>query len=139
MENKDRSIFRKNIGRCLLNKAGDPFLKWWEIDLTPRRARTLHGAKVDTAKKEKLEKKISNYLRGNFSFAVVRVDDKKRRLTLEAKLISTLSLCKECKPSVRWLGAHSPLLKIRESGLWQVQGLYGAPLTVKDFVYLQGR
>jgi len=25
MENKDRSIFRKNIGRALLARAGDPY------------------------------------------------------------------------------------------------------------------
>jgi hypothetical protein len=29
-ENKDRSIFRKNIGRALLKRAGDPFLEQWE-------------------------------------------------------------------------------------------------------------
>ena len=137
MENKDRSIFRKNIGRCLLNKTKDPFLKWWEIDLTPKQARDLHGRRVDGIKKEKLEKEISKYLRDNFSFATVRVDDKKRRLSLEAKLVSTLSLCGECKPSGAWLGRYSPLKKIRESGLWQVQGLCGEPLNVKDFVYLQ--
>ena len=39
MENKDRSIFRKNIGRALLNKSHDPFLKQWEIDLTPKDSR----------------------------------------------------------------------------------------------------
>jgi hypothetical protein len=137
MENKDRSIFRKNIGRCLLNKARDPFLKLWEIDLTPKHARDLHGAKVDGAKKEKLEKEISKYLRDNFSFVVVKVGDKKQRLALESKLVSTLSLCEECKPSHNWLGLHSPLQKIRESGLWQVQGLYGVPLSAEDFVYLE--
>ena len=29
-ENKDRSIFRKNIGRCFLNKSHDPFLEQWD-------------------------------------------------------------------------------------------------------------
>ncbi|MEW6181487.1 MAG: hypothetical protein AB1522_16360 [Chloroflexota bacterium] len=28
----DRSIFRKNIGRAILNKKKDPYLKVWEID-----------------------------------------------------------------------------------------------------------
>jgi len=139
MENKDRSIFRKNIGRCLLNKTKDPFLKWWEIDLTPKQARDLHGRRVDGIKKEKLEKEISKYLRDNFSFVVVEVKNKKQRLELEAKLVSTLSLCEECKLSSAWLGRYSPLQKIRESGLWQVQGLYGEPLSAKDFVYLQDR
>lgn len=31
--NKDRSIFRKNIGRALLTKAMDSFLQQWELDL----------------------------------------------------------------------------------------------------------
>jgi hypothetical protein len=31
--NKDRSIFRKNIGRALLNRVGDPFLAQWEWTL----------------------------------------------------------------------------------------------------------
>lgn len=61
----ERSIFRKNIGRCLLNKRKDPFLKLWEIDLTPKAARDLHGKKVDAIKKERLEKGISKYLQDN--------------------------------------------------------------------------
>src|SRR6476646_10177585 len=39
VENKDRSIFRKNIGRALLNKDNDPFLSDWELDLTARKAK----------------------------------------------------------------------------------------------------
>ena len=31
-ENKDRSIFRKNIGRALLSRDHDPFLEQWELD-----------------------------------------------------------------------------------------------------------
>ena len=30
----ERSIFRKNIGRALLNRAGDPYLSVWEMDFT---------------------------------------------------------------------------------------------------------
>src|SRR4051812_919707 len=33
-ENKNRSIFRKNIGRCILNRSSDQFLAEWEIDRT---------------------------------------------------------------------------------------------------------
>jgi len=36
VENKDRSIFRRNIGRALLNRDHDPFLAFWEVDLTSR-------------------------------------------------------------------------------------------------------
>src|SRR3990172_11224900 len=30
-ENKNRSIFRKNIGRCLLNKDNNPYLSNWDL------------------------------------------------------------------------------------------------------------
>lgn len=40
MENKDRSIFRKNIGRALLNKKPDPYAAVWELDFHER-----YGAK----------------------------------------------------------------------------------------------
>ena len=35
-ENKDRSIFRKNIGRALLASLDDPYLETWNLDLTTR-------------------------------------------------------------------------------------------------------
>ena len=38
-ENKDRSIFRKNIGRAILNRDQDPYLERWELDLTTRQAK----------------------------------------------------------------------------------------------------
>ena len=49
-ESKDRSIFRKNIGRALLHKAADPFLAEWELDRTSRAARERHGVEQQTAK-----------------------------------------------------------------------------------------
>jgi hypothetical protein len=50
LENKDRSIFRKNIGRTILAKNNDPFLDQWNIDLTTRKARTIHAGSIDLAK-----------------------------------------------------------------------------------------
>ena len=43
-ENKNRSIFRKNIGRCILNQSNSPYLALWELDITSReeRKRNLH-------------------------------------------------------------------------------------------------
>lgn len=35
-KNKDRSIFRKNIGRAMLNRDGNPLLDYWNKDLTKR-------------------------------------------------------------------------------------------------------
>src|SRR6266480_2659848 len=42
IENKDRSIFRKNIGRALLNRDRDPFLPFWELDLTTAMMKERH-------------------------------------------------------------------------------------------------
>lgn len=138
MENKDRSIFRKNISRALLNKSHDPYADLWEIDLTTRAAKLRYGKKINLKKQAEIEKRITRYLQKNFSFAVVQINDKAERLALESKLISTISLCKECIPSKRWLGRYSPKDKIRESGLWLVNELYKTPLSKRDFAKLRG-
>lgn len=137
-ENKDRSIFRKNIGRAMLNKARDPYLKLWEIDLTPAAARKLHGGSVNFAKQKGIERAVTKYMRERFEFAVIQIDDKKKRLALESKIISTLSRCQACAPSRVWLGQYSPKAKIRESGLWLVNELYKVPLSLQDLRLLQG-
>jgi len=61
-ENKDRSIFRKNIGRAILNRESDQFLKQWNWDLTTRRAKDRYGHFVDWGKQEEVEKKVSAYI-----------------------------------------------------------------------------
>ena len=131
-ENKDRSIFRKNIGRALLNKRKDPYLDKWELDLTTKKAKDEFGGLIDDKKQMQIEKAVTEYLQDNFSFVVFKVDDKNQRLQLESKIISTISLCNECKPSANWLGLSSPKEKIKESGLWLVNELYKDPLNESD-------
>ena len=123
-ENKDRSIFRKNIGRALLSQANDPFIRYWEIDLTSRKAREKFAHLVDFDYQQKVETKVSHYIQANFSFSVIEVTEKKQRLETEARFISIVSWCDECKPSKNWLGNNSPKKKIVGSGLWQVNGVY---------------
>ncbi len=137
IENKDRSIFRKNIGRCILNKANDSFLEKWELDLTPKLSRDRHSSSVNLEKQKIIEREVSKYIQDSFSFVVLQIDDKEKRLELESKIISTVSLCEECKPSKNWLGLSSPKEKIRESGLWLVNELYKQPLSGKDFEKLK--
>lgn len=91
----------------------------------------------DLNKQQKVEKEITEYLQNNFSFVGIEVKNKKERLRLESKIISTLSHCEACKPSKNWLGNYSPKEKIRESGLWLVNELYKEPLSKADMVYLQ--
>ncbi len=137
MENKDRSIFRKNIGRCLLNKNKDSFLEKWELDLTPKKSKDRHLKDINLGKQKKIEKEVSKYIQNNFSFAVLEIKDKSKRLKLESKIISTIALCQKCGPSKKWLGLFSPKEKIRQSGLWLVNELYKQPLSAKDFKELQ--
>lgn len=136
-ENKDRSIFRKNIGRALLKRANNPFLKWWDLDLTTSEAKRKFAGKIDSAMQRRVEAKVTKYIQENFTFMVFRVNDKATRLDLESKMISTVSLCKECAPSDRWLGRYSPKAKIRDSGLWLVNELHKEPLAEEDFAHLE--
>ncbi len=131
-ENKDRSIFRKNIGRCLLNRDKDAFLKQWEIDLTTSAAKAKYQRLIDADKQKIVEFRVSEYIRHRFAFVVFPVEEKEDRLRLESRMISTVSLCEECSPSADWLGSFSPKQKIRESGLWQVNELYKKPLSASD-------
>ncbi len=136
-ENKDRSIFRKNIGRALLNKDKDPFLEKWEIDLTTRKAKEKYSELIDFVKQKEVERKVTKCIQENFWFVVFEVDDKRKRLDLEAKIISTVSLCKDCSPSENWLGNFSPKEKIRKSGLWLVNELWKTPLSEKEIEELK--
>lgn len=137
MEYKDISIFRKNIGRALLNKDNDPFLDQWEIDLTSKYAKELYANYIDFEKLLAIERKVTKYIQENFSFVVFQINSKKKRLEIESKIISTISLCDECKPSENWLGNFSPIKKIRKSGLWLVNGLWKTPLTEVDMLELK--
>jgi len=132
-ENKDRSIFRKNIGRALLNRDADSFLGQWELDLTTSAAKTQYAHMVNFQKLRDTEKRVTEYIQRNFRFIVFRVDEKRERLQWESKIISTVSSCDECRASETWLGLHSPKAKIRESGLWIVNELYKQPLSESDF------
>lgn len=121
--NKDRSILRKHIGRCILAKRNDPFLEQWNIDRTPRAKRDEYVGKIDSEKLQKIEQEVSDYIENNLSFAVMPVENKRKRLDTESTMISTIATCSDCRPSKNWLGLHHPNRKIRDAGLWNVQGL----------------
>jgi len=54
-ENKDRSIFRKNIGRALLSKVNNSFLEQWEWDLTTRANKEKYIPLLNTQKQAEVE------------------------------------------------------------------------------------
>jgi hypothetical protein len=127
-KNKDRSNFRKNIGRALLKKGKDDFINQWEIDLTTSEARQKFSSGIDFAKLAEIEKQVSDYIQNNFTFSVIHVKEKEKRLKLESKLISTISLCEGCGAGEGWLGLFSPKQKIKKSGLWLVNELWKEPM-----------
>jgi hypothetical protein len=126
-EKKDRSIFRKNIGRSLLKQDNNSFLKFWEIDLTTRKAKDEHSHLIDFEYQKSIEARVSQYIQNSFTFCVFEVDDKRKRLEIESKIISTVSWCEGCSPSSDWLGSFSLKDKIAKSGLWLVNELYKKP------------
>jgi hypothetical protein len=126
------NIFRKNIGRCLLNKSGDSYLTVWELDFMKRAVCEMYGHQRDIAKEVEIERAVTRILRENFSFRCIEVAEEVHRMGnegLERALIGSLARCGSCRPSAQWLGNYSPKAQIRESGLWLVQHLKAAPLS----------
>ena len=137
-ENKNRSIFRKNIGRCILNKENSPYLNLWELDITSRIEKDKYLKSLDLDFETQIETRISRYMQINLSFCVFRIDTKEERLFWESKIVSTLAKSNELKPSLNWIGNDSTKEKIRASGLWQVNELYKDSLTEQEFEQLKG-
>lgn len=127
--NKDRSIFRKHIGRCLL--ADDPFLEQWNFDLTSKANKAKYADFVDFSLQQEVELRVSKYINQNLQFVVFPIEGKERRLELEESLLATIDCCTGCGPSKNWLGLKHQAAVIRK-GLWNVQGFGGRPLTVAE-------
>jgi len=64
-ENKDRSIFRKNIGRAILQEVDDPFLEQWKWDLTTRQAKEQYSPLLDKEKQRWLEQAVRSAIAKN--------------------------------------------------------------------------
>jgi len=124
-ENHDGSIFRKNVGKAILNAYHDPYLKIWTIDTSKPENALL----MDKAKNAETEARVSEFLRKSFSFAVFPVESKEKRLRFEEGIISTLHHTEDFVPSKKWSGQYSPEPEIRTSGLWLKQGLDANELT----------
>ena len=106
-ENKNRSIFRKNIGRCFLNKDKNQYLALWELDITSKANKEKNLKLLDLNFEKQLETRISDYIQTNFSFCVLQVEKKDQRLFWESKIVSTLAKSVELRPSKNWLGKYS--------------------------------
>lgn len=138
-ENHHRSIFRKHIGRALLNKRSDPYLEAWNTDFTTRKSRESLGHMRDMTREVEIEREVSSYLRQHTSFCLISEPDAHARKALERGLIALLAQETACVPSADWLGLWATDSRISESGLWNIQGLKGTPLTDKEVSALAPR
>jgi hypothetical protein len=131
----DRSIFRKNIGRALLVRDGDDYLQVWNRSFTTTAARLAFGHLRHIEKEKRLETEVTRILRETFSFRYIPIEGEERRMGgqgLEKALIGTVASCQNCGASSEWLGRHSSVVKVRESGLWLSHYLKAYPITETD-------
>jgi hypothetical protein len=127
-EDHNGSIFRKNIGKALLNRDSDPYLEIWTVDTSKSKNKGI----VDPVKERRIEQRVSEYLRRNFSFCVFNVETKEDRLRFEEAIISTLNGAGDFEASAEWLGNSSPEPIIRNCGMWLKQGLKASPLSDQE-------
>jgi hypothetical protein len=131
----DRSIFRKNIGRALLNKNNDYYLKIWNIDYTSKENRLKRNLLRYIEKERQIESEITKILRERFCFRFIILEGQEKRIGeqgLESRLIGTVSNCNICKPSENWLGRFSTIEQIRNGKVWLLQYVAAEGLTEQD-------
>ena len=135
-ESKDGSIFRKNVGKAILNKGENPYLKIWNKN-SSKKSDMANVAGYDPALQKSIEITVSEYMRDHFTFACFPVKTKAERLRLEEGIIAVLNNASECFASSTWLGRNSPEVEIAKSGLWLKRGLDGVPLTELEFANIE--
>lgn len=128
-ENHDGSIFRKNIGKAILNAHHDDYLPIWTMNTS----RLENQRYMDKQKNADTERRVSEYMRKSFTFTAFPVVERDQRLRLEEAIISTLNHSPDFGPSVKWSGNHSPETEIRTSGMWLKQGLDAKMLTEQEY------
>ncbi|MCQ2565196.1 MAG: hypothetical protein MJ152_05020, partial [Clostridia bacterium] len=81
---------------------------------------------------------VSKYMCSALSFAVVKVEQKEKRLRLKRTIISSLCHGKDFKASEKWLGSFSTEFEIQKSGMWLKQGLDAPPLIEYEYKFIKG-
>jgi len=138
-KNKDGSIFRKNIGKAILNKNCNPYLDVWSLNTSKPEIIANLGNRYNPALQKKVEERVTEYMCEHFSFVCFPVETKTERLRLEEGIISTLNRAVDFTASTEWRGRYSPEHEIVNSGMWLKQGLDGIPLTESEFASIANR
>lgn len=132
-EKQRNSIFRKHIGRCLLNKNNNPYITCWDLPFKKVEDKARNKDKVDLNYEKKYELMITDYIRNNFSFVVIpNVNTEPDRLSFEASLISTIAQETVSFPSQNWLGKHHPDPIISNGKLWNIHHLNDQALSTEQ-------
>lgn len=132
-ENKDGSIFRKNIGKAILNKNKNSYLDVWSVDTSKPENIARLGDRYDPAFQKKVEETVTKYMREHFTFACFPVATEQDRLRFEEGIIAVLNDAAGFVASAEWRGRYSTEHEIVRSGLWLKQGLDGIPLTQNEY------
>lgn len=75
--------------------------------------------------KDDNENNVTDYIKKRIKFCIISgPEDKGKREKLESKIIATISNSTDCHPSANWLGLKSKTVKIKKSGLWNVQHVF---------------
>ena len=138
-ENKDRSVFRKNIGRAILSKTDNPLISYWNIDFTTKKNKELFYNEEKAEECKKIEKQISEFMNEKLSFVVFPIQTKEERLRFEKAIISSLYNCADFTASENWLGNYVPETRgtrVKKARMWLSQGLHAKPLTDREFAQL---
>jgi len=115
--NHRSSVFRLHIGAALMNKYPELFIETW--------GKGQNANQEIRSKESELEQKVSEYI-GSMSFLYLSIIDEATsssdRAYIERNTIGLLSCLNGNKdiPSMGWLGLYSKNIKIRESGLWNL-------------------
>lgn len=124
------SIFRKNIGKAILNAYWDPYLETWTVDTS----KPEKHAYINKKKNADTERRVSKFLRERFSFTVFQMTDKNERLRMKETIIAGMDAESEFMPGSKWSDIYSLEQEIRESGMWLKQGLNGKPITEAEAI-----
>ena len=130
--NKDGSIFRKNVGKAILNKERDPYIDIWHKNSSNKKIMLdING--YDPMYQKQIESAVSEYMRGHFSFTCFPVPSMLERLRLEEGIIAEINSTNGLTASSTWLGNFSTEYLISQNGMWLKDGLKGRPLSDDEF------
>ena len=130
-QNNDGSIFRKNIGRAILNKNMQSYLSVW----TKTKSRS--DSNYDASFQKKIEDRVTRYMRDNFTFTCFPVEANAERSRLELGIIAALNNAEDFIASPDWRGQYSSEYEVVQSGMWLKEGLNDVPLSEGEFRRLE--